>query len=236
MSTFRKLLQCCDWSGWRRYVLIKSHQIRWQSQSSELSHAVLGGLGLLFSCCAGLNIKDGLSLIRTHAVWHHVMCVWTSAHLWHQTDVNVTEILFFHFKLELSEGLDERHAFDISHCTTQLDKRKSSHIKNTWKEMDFITWVMNVAVLPQWHRLEVQHHRRLLEQGPDASSTPGWHPLCVAPLQQMRTINVIQLILYHNLLEIHLKTKIFMKFLVIVSYWGRHISQRIFLPCTVLPR
>lgn len=46
----------------------------------------------------------------------------TTPHLWYQTDVNITEILSLHFKLELSEGLDERHALYVSDCTTQLQK------------------------------------------------------------------------------------------------------------------
>lgn len=36
-------------------------------------------------------------------------------YLWDQTDVDVAEVLPLHFKLELPEGLDERHALDVSH-------------------------------------------------------------------------------------------------------------------------
>lgn len=46
----------------------------------------------------------------------------TTPHLWYQTDVNITEILSLHFKLELSEGLDERHALYVSDRTPQLQK------------------------------------------------------------------------------------------------------------------
>lgn len=42
------------------------------------------------------------------------------AYLWYQTDVNVAEVFSLHFKLELPEGLDERHALDVSNSSSQL--------------------------------------------------------------------------------------------------------------------
>lgn len=48
--------------------------------------------------------------IRSEAAWRHRF-----SHLWYQTDVDVTKVLSLHFKLELPEGLDERHALDVSH-------------------------------------------------------------------------------------------------------------------------
>lgn len=42
----------------------------------------------------------------------------TSSYLWYETDVNVTEVLSFHFKLELPEGLNKRHALYVSDCAS----------------------------------------------------------------------------------------------------------------------
>lgn len=41
-------------------------------------------------------------------------------YLWYQADVDVAEVLPLHLELELSEGLDEGHALDVSHCASQL--------------------------------------------------------------------------------------------------------------------
>lgn len=49
--------------------------------------------------------------------------VWLS-YLWYQTDMNVTEILPLHFKLELPEGLDEWHALYVSNSPSQLQTHK----------------------------------------------------------------------------------------------------------------
>lgn len=50
----------------------------------------------------------------------------TTPHLWYQTDMNITEILSLHFKLELSEGLNERHALYVSDRTAQLQKDRQN--------------------------------------------------------------------------------------------------------------
>lgn len=42
------------------------------------------------------------------------------SYLWYQTDVNVAEVFSLHFKLELPEGLDERHALNVSNSSSQL--------------------------------------------------------------------------------------------------------------------
>lgn len=34
--------------------------------------------------------------------------------------MDVAEVLPFYFELKLSEGLDERHALNVTHCATQL--------------------------------------------------------------------------------------------------------------------
>lgn len=46
------------------------------------------------------------------------------SYLWYQTDMNVTEILPLHFKLELPEGLDEWHALYVSDSPSQLQTHK----------------------------------------------------------------------------------------------------------------
>lgn len=48
------------------------------------------------------------------------------AHLWYQADVNVAEVLPLHFKLELPEGLDERHALYVADGASQLQTSKRS--------------------------------------------------------------------------------------------------------------
>lgn len=45
---------------------------------------------------------------------------WFLSYLWDQTDVDVAEVLPLHFKLELSEGLDKRHALNVSHGASKL--------------------------------------------------------------------------------------------------------------------
>lgn len=55
----------------------------------------------------------------------YVRCVFTSMpYLWYQADVDVAEVLPLHLELELSEGLDEGHALDVSHCASQLLTQK----------------------------------------------------------------------------------------------------------------
>lgn len=40
------------------------------------------------------------------------------SYLWDQTDVNIAEVLPLHFKLELPEGLDERHTLYVSNSAS----------------------------------------------------------------------------------------------------------------------
>lgn len=40
------------------------------------------------------------------------------SYLWYQADVNVTEVLSLHLKLELPEGFDERHALYVSNSAS----------------------------------------------------------------------------------------------------------------------
>lgn len=53
-------------------------------------------------------------------------------YLWYKADVDVTEVLPLHLELELSEGLDEGHALNISDCASQLLTENTSfesHLK-----------------------------------------------------------------------------------------------------------
>lgn len=63
-----------------------THQVRWQSKSSELSHTVLSGFGLLLSCSTGLDITIK-TLCHSHyqgmrtcnVIWSIMHCsVWRS--------------------------------------------------------------------------------------------------------------------------------------------------------------
>lgn len=37
--------------------------------------------------------------------------------------MDITKVLLFDLELELPEGLNEGHAFNISHCSTELEKQ-----------------------------------------------------------------------------------------------------------------
>lgn len=53
--------------------------------------------------------------------------VFTSVpYLWYQADMDVAEVLPLHLELELSEGLDEGHAFNVPHCASQLLTQNTS--------------------------------------------------------------------------------------------------------------
>lgn len=50
-------------------------------------------------------------------------------YLGNQTDMNVTEILSFGFELELAEGLDERHALNVTHRAPELGTHRQRELK-----------------------------------------------------------------------------------------------------------
>lgn len=103
-----------------------SYQVRRQAQASQLPDAVLRGFGLLLPCSAGLHANTR-RLTRTFPAQSARVWTWR-AHLWDQADVDVAEVLSFNFELELSEGLDEGHALDVSHRAPQLqDTTWSAH-------------------------------------------------------------------------------------------------------------
>lgn len=55
------------------------------------------------------------------------VCVFICApYLWYQADMDVAEIFPLHFKLELSEGLDEGHALNVPDCASQLLTQNTS--------------------------------------------------------------------------------------------------------------
>lgn len=43
-------------------------------------------------------------------------------YLRNQTDMDITKVFPLDLELELAEGLNEGHAFNVSHCATKLKK------------------------------------------------------------------------------------------------------------------
>lgn len=52
--------------------------------------------------------------------------IW-KAHLWDKANMDITEILSFCFKLELSERFHKWHSFNVSNGATQLRMEKKRH-------------------------------------------------------------------------------------------------------------
>lgn len=47
-------------------------------------------------------------------------------YLWNQAHMDVAEVLPLHLELELPEGLNKGHAFNVSNCASQLLAQNSS--------------------------------------------------------------------------------------------------------------
>ena len=70
-------------------------------------------------------------------------------YLRNQTDVNITKVLSFDLELELTEGLDEGHAFYISHCSTELEGH--SYFRGHAPHRPAVAWLSNKHTLsPQF--------------------------------------------------------------------------------------
>lgn len=120
-----------------------THQIWRQAQPSELSDTVLGRLGFLFTCGVGLRAHKQIHLLLwVETKWvveknHNAVAgVFQLSHfvpyLWYQANMDVAEVLPLHFELELSEGLDEGHALNVSHCASQLLTQNRIHEHTRW--------------------------------------------------------------------------------------------------------